>query len=430
MLPDTFLKSKENAPSRPCVAIVDLLSHARDCVEVLKGQTETGFEDGYHFVQAIQFVDGDKHRVAVSFARPPVYTLFDANEYQFGADDTWHLVRQSKGDPLARHNGFEVATREGVNDPPMLVAAGDSVSKVIFDLNPQLKTIELPEASVYTWKDKQGQEWRGELFKPANYKPGQKYPLLIGTHGFEASDFMPTLGVWPTRSLVGVGIVVLQVQENCPVVTLGQGRCVASGYEAAANQLVSEGLVDPDKIGIVGFSRTCFYVMETLTTGSLHVKAASITDGVMFDYSQYILWPERFAGEYNAVIGAAPFGEGLQQWLKRSPGFNLDKLNSPLLVVGEGPASLLFMWGSYAGLRYLRKPVDVVMLNTDEHALTNPAVGMASYSGSVDWFRFWLQDYEDQDPTKVEQYARWRELRKLQEQNARQPQQANPPSVH
>ena len=71
--------------------------------------------------------------------------------------------------------------------------------------------------------------------------------------------------------------------------TPDEGPCAVSGYESAANQLVSEGLVDPERIGIIGFSRTCFYVMETLTTSSLHFKAASITDGVMVDYFQYIL---------------------------------------------------------------------------------------------------------------------------------------------
>jgi len=50
------------------------------------------------------------------------------------------------------------------------------------------------------------------------------------------------------------------------------------------SELVKEGLVDPERIGIIGFSRTCFYVMETLTTSTLHIKAASITDGVMGDY--------------------------------------------------------------------------------------------------------------------------------------------------
>jgi hypothetical protein len=127
------------------------------------------------------------------------------------------------------------------------------------------------------------------------------------------------------------------------------------------------------------------------------------------------------------VVGAQPFGDGLQQWLKRSPGFNLDKVNAPLLVVGEGPYSLLFlMWEPYAGLRYLRKPVDLVMLNTDEHVLTTPAVRMASQTGSVDWFRFWLQGYEDPDPTKTEQYARWHELRTMHAENENNSKTAPP----
>ena len=99
---------------------------------------------------------------------------------------------------------------------------------------------------------------------------------------------------------------------------------------------------------------------------------------------------------------------------KLSPGFNLDKVTAPLIVVAEGPGSLLYMWEPYAGLRYLNKPVDLIMLNTDEHVLTNPSVRMASQGGSVDWFRFWLQGYEDPAPSKAEQYIRWRELRKMQ----------------
>jgi hypothetical protein len=185
---------------------------------------------------------------------------------------------------------------------------------------------------------------------------------------------------------------------------------------------VSEGLVDSEKIGIIGFSSTCFHVMEVLTTGSLHLKAASITDGKMVDYFQYLITAgikdsEAVPALFHSTIGAIPSGEGWQQWLKRSPGFNLDKTNTPLMVVGLGPLSLLTMWQPYAGLLRLHKPVELVMLNTDQHVLSNPAVRMASQGGSVDWFRFWLKGEEDPDPAKAEQYARWRDLRKLQEKD-------------
>jgi hypothetical protein len=81
-----------------------------------------------------------------------------------------------------------------------------------------------------------------------------------------------------------------------------------------------------------------------------------------------------------------------------------------LMVVGQGPDVLLSMWAAYSGLHQPHKSVDLIMLNSDEHVLTNPAVRLASQGGSVDWFRFWLQGYEDRDPAKVGQYKRRREF--------------------
>jgi len=437
LLPGTFFKSNDQAPSRPCVAVVDLSSNTLSCVEMLKGRTETGFEEGYHLIDGVRFPGGDKRRIMVSFHTHGNFFSLETTEYQRAADGSWQVTQQTKGVPESGatpitgisdvvYGELEVGTKEGLNDPPRLVATFKQASKVIWDPNPQLKDIELGEASVYRWKDKEGREWKGGLYKPVNYKAGQRYPLVIQTHGFNESLFLPS-GLFTTalaaRALAADGIMVLQVGEvgNCHAETLDEGPCHALGYETVANHLVSEGLVDPDEIGIIGFSRTCFHVMDALTMGSLHFKSASITDGVMATYSQYMIM-EGFDNDVQAhfldsTIGAKPFGEGLQQWLKQSPGFNLDKVNTPLMVVGEGPASLLLMWEPYAGLHYLHKPVDLIMLNTDEHVLTNPAVRIASQGGSVDWFRFWLQDYEDPDPAKVEQYKRWRELRKLQEAN-------------
>jgi len=421
LLPGTFIRPKDGKASRPCVAIVDLRSNTTTCVEILKGKTETGFEEGFHEIWSVQFLGRDKQRVMVSYYNHQ--EEFGTTEYQRADNGTWQVAGQIKGIPQVTHNGFQITVKEGVNDPPLLVATNGNTLRVIWDLNPQLSDVELTEASVYKWKDEDGRERRGGLFKPRNYTPGKRYPLVLQTHGFLESRFVPS-GIYPTafaaRALAAAEIVVLQVSEHvCRVSTPTEGDCAVSGYEAAANQLVSEGLVDPERIGIIGFSRTGFYVMQLLTAGSIHIRAASYTDSSLEDFLQYMATLDRggnaVAEDSDIVIGARPFGEGLQEWLKRSPGFNLDKVSTPLLVVGEGPFSLLCMWGPYAGLRYLHKPVDIVMLNTQQHVLTNPAVRLASQGGSVDWFRFWLQDYEDPDPAKAEQYARWRELRKLQQ---------------
>ena len=418
LLSGTFLSSQGQGPTRPCVALVDLASNMRTCVEMLKDRTEAGFEEGYHFIWDVRFARGDKQRVFVSFVDPDDHSL-RTTDYRRTANGVWQVGGQSKGLPEFGPGDLEVTVKQGLNEPPLLVATNKQASTAIWDPNPQLKSIEMGEGSVYTWKDKEGRNWRGGLYKPVGYKLGQRYPLVIQTHGFHESEFRPS-GFFPTafaaRALAAAGIVVLQVSDEriCLTVTPYEGPCAVSGYQAAASQLISEGVVDSEKIGIIGFSRTCFYVMETLTGGSfLHLRAASITDGFMVGYLQYMLHDT--STESDSMIGAKPFGEGLELWLKRSPGFNLDKVAAPLLVVAEGRSSVLFMWEPYAGLHHLNKPVELMMLNTREHVLTNPAVRMASQGGSVDWFRFWLQDYEDPDPSKAEQYARWHELRKLQE---------------
>jgi dipeptidyl aminopeptidase/acylaminoacyl peptidase len=406
LLPATFLKSKNNAPSRPCIAVLDLPSDTCPCVRVLKGETETGAEEDFHHAKMARFAAGDKHRVAVSFYKPEDFTSssITTTEYQRTSDGAWRVAGQFEHEHRVWQDGFDVAVKQGLNDPPVLVATNKQTSRVIWDPNLQLKDIELVQASVYTWKDKRGRLWKGGLYKPSDHKLGRRYPLVIQTHDFNQSEFIPS-GVLSTgfaaRSLAAAGIVVVQISEQgCPGLA-EEGPCAVSSYEGAATQLVLNGLVDAENIGIIGFSRTCFYVMETLIMGSLHFKAASITDGVMGTYLQYMTRGGSGNGldrEFDAMIGASPFGNGLQVWLKRSPGFNLDKINTPLTIIGEGPYSVLKMWEPYAGLHYLQKPVDLIMLNTDKHVLTNPAVRMASQGGSVDWFRFWLQDYEDPRP--------------------------------
>src|SRR5712691_5222010 len=113
-------------------------------------------------------------------------------EYRRTAEGLWQVIGQSKGDPLGSHDGIEVTVKEGLDDPPLLVATNRETSRVIWNPNPQLNRIELGQASVYRWKDKEGRDWKGGLFKPSNYKAGNRYPLVIQTHGFSESEFIPS----------------------------------------------------------------------------------------------------------------------------------------------------------------------------------------------------------------------------------------------
>ena len=416
VLSNTFLAIETQPESderrRPCVAVADIATAHVACVERRKEQTESNDEESWR-VDGAHFVMGNSRRLIVQHSAQGLMGYVRLDDGSWRADAT-----AAESDP--RKFSIDVSVHESLNQPPLLIAANKKTkkSRIIWDPNPQLGGIQLGEVSVFQWKDKSGRDWRGGLYKPPDYVNGRRYPLVIQTHGFDEQDFQPS-GVFPTafaaQELAAAGFLVLQV-EDCPVrATPGEGPCQVAGYEAAVDQLAADGSVDPQRVGIIGFSRTCYYVLESLTTSTLHFQAASITDGVDEGYLQYLTNLDNggngIAKEAEAMIGARPFGAGLQEWLKQSPGFNMDRVTTPLQVVALGRRSLLGMWEPYAVLRYLNRPVDLIVVDSDEHVLTNPAAREVSQGGTVDWFRYWLQDYVDANPAKYEQYVRWKTMR-------------------
>jgi Prolyl oligopeptidase family len=406
--------------TRPCVAVLDIGSLGATCLESIHGAAENDRLE-WHIITRVRFSSSNNSRVTVDSLWPG--DQYRSSTYTQESDTSWK--RDMHGDDGSEQQPFALSIKQGLNDPPVLWAAdlNTRVSGVIWDPNPQLRDVALGDVSVFRWKNQSGHDDIGGLFKPPDYVPGRRYPLVIQNHGFEENQFNPS-GAYPTafaaQELAAFGMLVLQVRgDSCPFNVPEEAQCAAANYEAAANELVKAGMADPDNLGIIGFSRTCYSVLEELTSGKLHFKAATITDGVNYGYFQYLLSLDYdqsnvLAREADSFVGAPPFGDGLKKWLERSPTFRMDRVATPLQVVAlDSHQSLMGMWEPYATLRYLQKPVDLIVIPDSEHVITSPEERMISQGGTVDWLRFWLKDEEDPDPNKAQQYARWRVLRRL-----------------
>lgn len=417
LLPNTFLSPAEGVPARrPCIAVADLTARTVTCIQEIPNEPS-------YDIEGLRFVGGDTNRVELRYASTRDEILMHRTRVLHKSSSGEWLRTSDKEASEPAPDAVRLSIREGLNASPVLVAVDTQtqVSRDIWDPNPQLRNIALGEASAFQWRDPAGRQWTGGLYKPPDQIQGNRYPLVIQTHGFSSTDFRPS-GVMPTafaaRALAAAGMVVLQVPDCEILETSSEGRCEVAGYAAAIEALQASGLVDSRAVGIIGFSRSVYYVMEALTDTRLAFSAASITDGVNVGYWQYLegldLLQNHMVHEFDAMIGERPFGAGLRKWVQDSPEFNLQAVSTPLLVVAEGLPSLLFMWEPYAGLRHLQKPVEMIILNDTQHILTNPSSRIASQGGSVDWFGFWLNGHEDRDPEKEEQYRRWEKLCDLQ----------------
>jgi dipeptidyl aminopeptidase/acylaminoacyl peptidase len=162
--------------------------------------------------------------------------------------------------------------REALNDPAVLVAtdAHTGKSRAIFDPNPQLADIDFGSVQVYRWKDSHGREDIGGFALPPDFFHGRRYPLVIPTHGFNPQHFI-RVGYADTsnagRTLTSRDIVVLEVREPRP-----QGKPLwrdgveldLDVYLAVIDQLASDGLGDPTKVGISGYSYSGWLVANAI----------------------------------------------------------------------------------------------------------------------------------------------------------------------
>jgi dipeptidyl aminopeptidase/acylaminoacyl peptidase len=323
----------------------------------------------------------------------------------------------------------ELVIHEDLNHPAVLsahVRRRGTVSRV-WDPNPQLAQVEIGKAEIYHWRDVSGRTWSGILVLPPLYDTGRRYPLVIQTHGYDAHSFFVDGAVTTGnggRALAAKDIIVLQMGDRFPDIDSPQeAPDQLAAFQSAIDLLVAQGMVDRSRVGIIGFSRTCFHVMYALTHAPRLFRAATITDGVNFGYVEYVLMnaEDRYQAEAEGLNGGSPFDDNLMQWIRDAPNFGLTNVKAPLLISSFLKATLLSQWEIYSGLRRLNKPVEMLWWPSENtpHILVQPAQRYVSQQSAVDWFDFWLNDHKDPDPDKAKQYTGWEALRELENEHIR-----------
>jgi dipeptidyl aminopeptidase/acylaminoacyl peptidase len=330
------------------------------------------------------------------------------------SDDDW------TGTPLL------VTLDEDMNSPPKLAATDLRTHQkaTLLDLNPQFRDLDFGRVEVVHWKTMDGDEASGELYYPPDYVAGRKYPLVIQTHAFCPKCFWID-GPWGTayaaQPLASHGFVVLQMYQGKVeeimkrIDTADEAPHSIDLYEAAIDSLDEAGIIDRNRVGLTGFSRTVYHVLFALTHSRYRFAAATTADGIDFGYGDCVFYAHT-QPTCERKNGGQPYGDSVENWRKMAINFNLDKITAPLLL--QSILAPLSEWEIYSGLRWLHKPTELLNFYPEGiHTLVKPGQRNTSQQTTVDWFCFWIEGEEDPDPAKAEQYARWRELQRENEAN-------------
>jgi dipeptidyl aminopeptidase/acylaminoacyl peptidase len=330
---------------------------------------------------------------------------------------------------LASDGRFLVAVSQTTMVPPDLLALDLKTKTTILltDLNPEYQHIRLGEVERIEWTNGYGSNCAGLVIKPVGYEEGKRYPMILLSappQDVFISDAVYTTAYAP-QSLANAGFVVVLAQypldNKIPPKTYPGEMSEAYNWmgmvESAVDLLASRGIVDKERIGIAGFSRTSWLTDFTLTHSAYHFVAASSADSGIYTYGSYFRFnsAEWMKGE-EMEVGGPPYGDTFKYWLDYSPPFHADKVRAAVLMEYTETAELGFEF--FTALARLGKPVEFFRYPDGSHPLDTPYERVASLQRNVDWFRFWMQGYEGTSVAyDANQYVRWRKLRKLQEQN-------------
>lgn len=303
-----------------------------------------------------------------------------------------------------------VAREEGSLDEVYRASARHNSPPTVTKLTSMTSQIDdwtLGTSEVISWKSRDGTTIEGVLHKPDDFDPSNRYPLFVVIHGGPTGIDYPTAVtgyVYPVHQWLAKGALVLrpnyrgsagygEVFRSLNVRNLGVGDVwdVHSGVD----YLVSQGIVDTDRMAAMGWSQGG-YISAYLTTTTDRFAAISVGAGISNWVTYYV----------NTDIH--PF---TRQYLKATPWEDpgIYAQTSPITFINQASTPTLIQHGEfdrrvpipnayelYQGLQDVGVDTKLVVYKGFGHGINKPKERLAATWHNWQWFGkyIWNEDFD------------------------------------
>ena len=299
---------------------------------------------------------------------PKMYWYFDTHYYSPGQFYPFAPIK-------AKFASKYLVERMSANEYPNLLISNDLVVfQPLTNFSPQ-KEYNWYDTELYHWKLPDGKSNEGVLYKPQNFDPKKKYPIIFfyyETYSNLLNDFIhPDLcnGSINIPCFVSNGYLVfvpdIQYKDGYP------GKSALDAVVSAAQFLAKKPFVDKLHMGLNGFSFGGFETNYIVSHTRLFAAAASGA-GVAVAISGYGGGSEYYEsgqGRIGYTIWQRP-----DLYMENSPFLRADKVTTPLLINADQRDSKVdFKQGMYwfNALSSLHKKAWLVSYDNDGHGLDN-----------------------------------------------------------
>jgi len=245
--------------------------------------------------------------------------------------------------------------------------------------NPQQKEYSWGTMELFEWTSLDGQKLQGLLAKPENFDPNKKYPMIVNFYERNSDRLYQHKAPSAGRSTINYPFYTsrgyLIFNPDIPYEVGYPGKSCYNAVISGTKAVIAEGFVDENNIGVQGHSWGGYQIAHLLTKTNLF-KCAESGAPVVNMFSAYggIRWgsgmSRMFQYEHTQSRIGGTIWDYRDRYIENSPIFELDKTNTPVLILHNDKDSAVPWYQGieyFVGLRRLGKPVWLLNYNGEPH---------------------------------------------------------------
>lgn len=282
----------------------------------------------------------------------------------------------------AKNADIYIYTKQSFDKSPDLYVTSDLKKETkLSAINPQQENYNWFTAELVHWTTPKGYKSTGVLYKPANFDPNKKYPMLVyfyekvseGLYGYQSPA--PTPSRLPISYFASNGYLVFTPDISYEIGHPGQSAVefVNSGVE----ELKKNNWVDGKHIGIQGQSWGGYQVAYLITQNDMYAAAwAGAPVANMTSAYGGIRWESGVNRQFQYEKTQSRIGATLwdkpELYIENSPLFKFPKVHTPVVVMSnDADGAVPWYQGieMFTALRRLNKPVWLLQYNDEAHNL-------------------------------------------------------------
>lgn len=353
-----------------------------------------------------------EHRV-VDTSRPIYVTLYGDTTKQFGygrvrpgggVERLVYTDRNVSRLGKAKNADVYMYRVESFEQSPNWFVGGPRLAdaRQVSNTNPFQAQYAWGRSELVNFRNAEGRPLQAALHYPANWEPGRQYPMIVyfyeitsnTIHNYsvpsEYSAYNPTV-------FTQNGYFVLRPD----IVYRGRdpGVSAVDALVPAVETVVQTGMVERDAIGIIGHSwgayQTAFAVTQT-DLFSAAVAGAPLTNLISMYLSIYWNTGGTDARIFEIQQGRmeVPFWQDLDAYIRNSPVFHIENMNTPLLVAfGDKDGAVEFNQGVelYNAARRAGKDMVMLVYEGENHSLAKRGNQLDYHRRINEWFGHYLK---------------------------------------